>query len=130
MPDTMPLHVPLKTVDEWVAQLHKAVEASNLCAWRVKPKGKDECIQAIGIATLRYGYKFKFRFNDPYRGNGDVPAEHVSETGQLCFNGAPVGSVLHILRNGFKPSNNSTGEDKLKSKFWCCTSTRMVFSNL
>ena len=88
-----------------------------MCAWRVKPKGKDECIQAIGIATLRYGYKFKFRFYDPYGGDGDVPDEHNGEKGQLCFHGAPVGSVLAIMRDGFRPSRNATGDAKLLSKF-------------
>ena len=119
LPGPLPAYKPEVTVDEWVAELHKAVHVSKLCAWSKEQRGKDECIQAIGIATLNYGYKFKLRFKDPYHGNGDNPAELINEKGQLCFHGAAIGGVLPILRDGFKPSITKTGHDKLKAEFDC-----------
>ena len=68
--------------------------------------GRDQAIQSIGIATLNYGYRFKFRFFD-------------NECGELLFHGAVVGSVFDILRGNFRPRVTWTLERELRDKFGC-----------
>ena len=76
---TAPSHVPLETLDyHWIPQLHQAVADSRLCSWPREMKPADEGIQSLGISTLNYGYRFKFRFQDDGRG-------------ELLYHGAAVG---------------------------------------
>jgi hypothetical protein len=99
-------HAPLETLDQWIEELHKAVDASPLCSWPRAMKGKDQAIQSIGVATLNYGYRFKFRFSD-------------DECGDLFYHGAAVGSVFDILRENFRPRRTVTLEGDLLRKFGC-----------
>ena len=99
-------HVPLETMDKWIRELHKAVDASPLCSWPRVMKPTDQGIQSLGIATLNYGYRFKFRFQD-------------NECGDLLFHGAPVGSVFEILRGNFRPRRTGTLQAELLASYGC-----------
>ena len=99
-------HVPLKTLDEWISQLHLAVADSRLCSWPRVMKPADQGIQSLGIATLNYGYRFKFRFQD----NG---------CGELLYHGAAVGSVMEILRANFRPRRTETLQADLLKQYGC-----------
>ena len=99
-------HVPLKTLDDWISQLHLAVADSRLCSWPRVMKPAEQGIQSLGIATLNYGYRFKFRFQD----NG---------CGELLYHGAPVGSVMDILRVNFRPRRTQTLQADLLRKYGC-----------
>ena len=94
-------HVPLETMDDWIRELHMAVKCSRLCSWDRIMKPRDQGIQSIGLATLNYGYKFKFRFHDDQRGD-------------LLYHGTSVGNVFQIIRGNFRPRRTATLEDVLK----------------
>ena len=99
-------HVPLKTLDDWIEQLHLAVAESPLCSWPRVMKPADQGIQSLGISTLHYGYRFKFRFKDNRRG-------------ELLFHGTSVGSALYILRENFRPRVTITKAPELLRKYGC-----------
>ena len=69
-------------------------------------KPADQGIQFLGISTLNYGYRFKFRFQDNGRG-------------ELLYHGAAVGSALDILRSNFRPRVTETCEAELLRKYGC-----------
>ena len=101
-------HVPPPRLDDWVKEFHETVAASPLCSWPEDPvmKPTEQGIQALGIATLNYGYRFKFRFQD-------------NECGELLYHGAAVGSVMDILRNNFRPRRTETREGFLLQNYGC-----------
>ena len=97
---------PLNYMDEWVHELHEAVDASPVCSWGPGMTKKFQSIQSLGLSTLSYGYCFKFRFQD--EGQGD-----------LFYHGTPVGCVFEILRRNFRPRRCHKGEDDLQSRYSC-----------
>ena len=74
------------------------------CDRAMKPA--DQGIQSLGISTLHYGYRFKFRFEDNGRG-------------ELLFHGTSVGSALYILRENFRPRVTITKAPELLRKYGC-----------
>ena len=106
LPDSCSWHTPLNYMDEWVHELHKAVDASPVCSWEPGMTTKFQCIQSLGLSTLSYGYCFKFRFQD--EGQGD-----------LFYHGTPVGCVFEILRRNFRPRRCPKGVHDLQSRYGC-----------
>ena len=43
-------HVPLLTLDDWIAELHEAVANSRLCSWPPGMKKTEQGIQSLGIS--------------------------------------------------------------------------------
>ena len=99
-------HVPLETLDGWISQLHLAVAESRVCSWARDMKPAEQGIHSLGISTLNYGYRFKFRFQD-------------NECGELLYHGAAVGGVMDILRNNFRPRRTETREGFLWQNYGC-----------
>ena len=66
----------------------------------------DQGIQSLGISTLNYGYRFKFRFHDNGRG-------------ELLYHGAAVGKALDIIRGNFRPRVTATLQAELLRKYGC-----------
>ena len=100
------LYVPRQTIDAWVEELHNAVNESSHCAWPPGMTKRQQGVHAVGIATLSYGYCFKFRFVD----NG---------VGTLVWHGSPASSVFPILRNSFMPRVTDTFSGELLKQFGC-----------
>ena len=99
-----PPHKQRETLDHWIEELHEAVQVSSLCSWERPMKPREQGIQALGIATLNYGYCFKFRFKDD--GHGD-----------LLHHGTAVGNVIQILQEGFMPRHTGTLQKDLKKAY-------------
>jgi len=69
-------------------------------------KPADQGIQSLGISTLNYGYRFKFRFQD-------------NERGELLYHGAAVGAALDILRGNFRPRVTATLQAEFLREYGC-----------
>ena len=102
-------HEPLATLNEWVEKLWAAVAGSQYCSWEKastttqQASSRQQAIQSLGIATLIYGQRFKFRFEDNLHG-------------ELVWHGAAVGSVFEILQGNFKPTVASTHAGQLEQE--------------
>ena len=110
------IYVPRQTIDEWVEELHDAVNESRLCAWPPGMTKRQQGVHAVGLATLSYGYCFKFRFVD-------------DGVGALVWHGTPASSVFPILRNNFRPRVAGTFSDELQKRFGCVPPLAWFSSN-
>jgi len=100
-------------MDEWVAALHEAVKVSPVCSWEPGMTPSVQGIHSLGLCTLSYGYRFKFRFQDR------ADRAESEELLPLFYHGTRVGSVFEILRNNFRPRVCETGEEALKKAYGC-----------
>ena len=92
----------VSSVDAWVNSFHAAVAKSALASWVMKDPEKG--VQSIGLATLDYGYRFKFRFED----DGE---------GELMYHGTKPCNVLGIIRQGFIPTVTQTLSRNLQDAY-------------